>query len=180
MAQLLEQWVGHFLAGKSDKVWAAAYYDDGYYEATWGKRGRDLSRQGHQMEVYTARDLFAKKVREKQGEGYADARFDDRYYGVASFPASRDNPSIIPAPPPANTPNPSTLLADHINTPNSAYPVPVAPTARPPETERRARELEVRPDTNTPDFMRGEREELLPIGLVSDMTLSDRTGGSNE
>jgi predicted DNA-binding WGR domain protein len=160
MARVLEQWVGHYQAGTSDKVWAAAYYDDGYYEATWGRRGKDLSRQGHQLGVSAARDLFAKKVREKRAEGYVDARFDDRYFGVASFPARSDSATTAPPTPLANRPSPNAPVAARISPPTSTYPVPVARPTKPPETERSARELGVTLDTNTPNFTRGEREEL--------------------
>jgi predicted DNA-binding WGR domain protein len=136
MARPLEQWVGHYQAGKSDKVWAAAYYDDGYYEAAWGKRGKDLSRQGHQLSSSEASELYSKKVRDKQREGYVQAEFDRDYYGVASFPARGDRTDTIPVPVPANRPNRDVLPTARINPAPSAYPVPVVRPTQSVETER--------------------------------------------
>jgi len=163
MARVVEQRMGHCRAGSSDKVWAAAYFDDGYYESIWGRRGKDLSRQGHQMGVSAARDLFAKKVREKQAEGYHEARFDDAYYGVASFGARV--PSNTPLPTLAiNRPLPSVTGAASMRPTPHSIPAPNAsssPGSQQLEAERSAREWGIVTDGVgiNPDE-RNERGEL--------------------
>ncbi|PZS06348.1 MAG: hypothetical protein DLM69_00200 [Candidatus Chloroheliales bacterium] len=163
MANVIEQWVGHYRAGSSDKVWAAAYFDDGYYEATWGRRGKDLSRQGHQLEGSAARDLFAKKVREKQAEGYREARFDDAYYGVASFGARVSSNAPLPTLA-VNRPLPSVTGAASMRPTPRSVPAPNAspsPGSQQLEAERSAREWGIVTDgVGIGQDERGERGEL--------------------
>ena len=83
---VIEEWAGHFSGGSSDKVWAGAFTSDGHFLSTWGRRGSGLSVGdkpcGSQAAAASA---FAKKVREKQSEGYVAVPFDHPDYGIRSF-----------------------------------------------------------------------------------------------
>lgn len=83
---VVEQWAGKFRNGASDKVWGGAFTDDGRFLSTWGRRGASLSVGDKPCASQAAAGAeFAKKVRQKQSEGYVAVAFDDPEYGIPSF-----------------------------------------------------------------------------------------------
>jgi predicted DNA-binding WGR domain protein len=85
---IIEQWAGHFQAGGSDKVWAAAYTTDGQLLSVWGRRGSALQRGAKTLASQEiASKEFNKKVKMKTAEGYLSVPFDDPRYGIPTFGA---------------------------------------------------------------------------------------------
>lgn len=83
---ILNQWAGHFQAGGSDKVWAAAYTSDGQFLSVWGRRGTTLQSVTRTLASQeTALREFNAKVKKKRAEGYQQVPFDDARYGIPSF-----------------------------------------------------------------------------------------------
>jgi predicted DNA-binding WGR domain protein len=83
-----EQWAGHYssVSENSDKVWAAAYTDTGYYLCMWGRRGARLNfGKPKKLEIWEASREFRKMVEQKKLEGYRTIPFDDSKYAVPSL-----------------------------------------------------------------------------------------------
>src|SRR5690242_14452306 len=97
MTTILEQWAGHFQATGSDKVWGAAYTDDGQVMSVWGRRGSALQRGTKPFaDQQAASRAFSAKVRKKQQEGYRPVPFDDARYGVPTFGPSAPGGTTTP------------------------------------------------------------------------------------
>jgi predicted DNA-binding WGR domain protein len=85
---ILNQWAGHFQAGGSDKVWAAASTDDGQLLSVWGRRGSTLQSGTKTLaNQEAASKAFNAKVKKKCAEGYQSVPFDDPRYGIPAFGA---------------------------------------------------------------------------------------------
>lgn len=83
---IINQWAGHFQAGGSDKVWAAAYTDDGQFLSVWGRRGSTLQSGTKTFANQEAASKeFNTKVKKKSAEGYQPVPFDDPRYGIPAF-----------------------------------------------------------------------------------------------
>jgi predicted DNA-binding WGR domain protein len=85
---IIKQWAGHFQAGGSDKVWAAAATSDGQFLSVWGRRGTTLQSGTKTLASQEAAlKEFNAKVKKKSAEGYQPVPFDDPRYGIPSFGA---------------------------------------------------------------------------------------------
>ncbi len=83
---VIKQWAGHFQAGGSDKVWAAAATSDGQFLSVWGRRGTTLQSGTKTLASQEAAlKEFNAKVKKKSAEGYQPVPFDDSRYGIPSF-----------------------------------------------------------------------------------------------
>ncbi len=83
---ILKQWAGHFQAGGSDKVWAAAYTTDGHFLSVWGRRGNALQGSAKTLaHQQAASKEFTTRVKKKRAEGYQSVPFDDPRYGIPTF-----------------------------------------------------------------------------------------------
>jgi len=84
---ILEQWAGHCLNTKSDKVWAACLTVDHQVISVNGRRGSALRTTSNQFaDAAEAKTYYDAKVAEKsQRNGYAPVKFDDPDIGIPSF-----------------------------------------------------------------------------------------------
>ena len=85
--KVVEQWAGHYSDGhSSDKVWAAAYTDQGEFMVAYGRRP-NATNGG--MKTFgseaAARDHYQRKLAEKRTKGYTEVAFDDHHFGLRAF-----------------------------------------------------------------------------------------------
>ncbi len=126
--QVLGQWAGHYNAGTSDKVWAAAYTDEGDFLYVYGRRFTRLTPKAkHFSSVGAARAWFNKKVDEQSRQGYHSIPFDSDAYRVPGFAHTSStigSSGLTQTPPPPRTSTGTSALPCAST---STLPIPVSP-----------------------------------------------------